>query len=86
MTVLKVLFWICLAICIYTNVGYGIILYLMVCIKRMIKGRTKRRELPEDDALPDVTFLVCAYNEQDIVDVKMENIQPISEKLIQKMI
>ncbi|SFW41734.1 Glycosyltransferase, catalytic subunit of cellulose synthase and poly-beta-1,6-N-acetylglucosamine synthase [Prevotellaceae bacterium HUN156] len=78
MTVLKVLFWICLAICIYTNVGYGIILYLMVCIKRMIKGRTKRRELPEDDALPDVTFLVCAYNEQDIVNVKMENIQQLN--------
>ena len=75
MTILKVLFWICLSICIYTNVGYGIILYLLVCVKRLLKGKAKRMELPEDNALPEVTFLVCAYNEQDIVDVKMQNIR-----------
>ena len=75
MTILKVLFWICLSICIYTNVGYGIILYLLVCVKRLLKGKAKRMELPEDNALPEVTFLVCAYNEQDIVDIKMQNIR-----------
>ena len=34
-------------------------------------------ELPSDDFLPEVTFMVCAYNEQDIVDWKMQDIHNI---------
>jgi len=46
---------------------------LLVHIKRIIKGRTKQLVLPLDDALPEVTLLICAYNEQDVVDIKMKN-------------
>ena len=48
MTTLKILFWICLVICIYTYVGYGVLLYLLVLLKRMVKGKPKQIELPED--------------------------------------
>jgi cellulose synthase/poly-beta-1,6-N-acetylglucosamine synthase-like glycosyltransferase len=77
MTTLKILFWICLIICIYTYVGYGVLLYLLVLLKRMVKGKPKQIELPEDSQLPDVAFMVCAYNEQDVVEMKMQNIHEL---------
>lgn len=50
------------------------LLWLLVKQKRIIKGRAVENDLPDDDALlPHVTFLVCAYNEQDVVDMKMKN-------------
>ena len=73
MATLKILFWTCLVLVVYTYVGYGLLLWLLVTIKRIVKGKPERRELPADDALPHVTLLVCAYNEQDVVDMKMQN-------------
>lgn len=77
METLKILFWICLVICIYTYVGYGLLLYIMVSVKRWVKGKPKQAELPADEELPEVTFLVCAYNEQDVVEMKMQNIHQL---------
>lgn len=74
MTTLKIIFWACLIIVFYTYLGYGVLLWLLVKLKRIIKGRAVENDLPDDDALlPHVTFLVCAYNEQDVVDMKMKN-------------
>ncbi len=33
--------------------------------------------IPSDDELPDITLMICAYNEEDIIDEKMENIRQI---------
>ncbi len=73
MTTLKVLFWMCAFLVFYTYLGYGVLLWLLVKIKRIVKGRPTLPDLPADDALPHVTFLVCAFNEQDVVDQKIEN-------------
>ena len=73
MTTLKVLFWICLFLVVYTYVGYGVLLWLLVKLKRIFKGKESPLKMSEDEALPHVTFLICAYNEQDVVDMKMEN-------------
>ena len=66
------LFWLCLAIVVYTYVGYGLILYLLVFIKRLA---IKAKPLADitDDCLPEVTLMVCAYNEEDIISKKMSN-------------
>lgn len=66
------LFWLCLTIVVYTYVGYGIVLYLLVLIKRLA---TKAKPLADitDDCLPEVTLMVCAYNEEDIIAEKMDN-------------
>lgn len=66
------LFWLCMAIVVYTYVGYGIVLYLLVFIKRLA---TKAQPLEDitDDCLPEVTLMVCAYNEEDIIAAKMDN-------------
>ena len=66
------LFWLCLAIVVYTYVGYGLILYLLVFIKRLA---IKAKPLADitDDCLPEVTLMVCAYNEEDIISEKISN-------------
>jgi len=73
MTTLKVLFWICILLVFYTYLGYGMLLWLLVKIKHIVKGKAQQPLLPAEDQLPEVTFLVCAYNEQDVVDMKMQN-------------
>lgn len=73
MTVLKIVFWICIFLVFYTYLGYGLLLWLLVQIKRIVRGKAVKPALPADPALPEVTLLICAYNEQDIVKMKMEN-------------
>lgn len=77
MLTLKVLFWISLILVFYTYLGYGMLLWLLVSIKRLVYGKPKKQELPTGDELPEVTLMICAYNEQDIVESKMENTHQI---------
>ena len=78
MLTLKVLFWICLILVFYTYLGYGMLLWLLVSIKRLVYGKPKKQDLPTGDELPEVTLMICAYNEQDIVESKMENTHQIN--------
>lgn len=70
---LKVTFWICVALVTYTYVGYGVLLYLLVRIKRLLHKSGSSDNAIADTNLPDVTFMVCAYNEQEVVDMKIAN-------------
>ena len=74
MLTLKILFWSCVFLVAYTYVGYAIVLRLLVLIKRLSCRSIILRPLPPDDQLPDVTLMICAYNEEDIIAEKMENI------------
>lgn len=67
------LFWLCMAIVIYTYLGYAVILWLAVCLKRLSGRRRVPSTLPPDSGLPEVTLIICAYNEEDVVDQKMTN-------------
>ena len=73
MAALKIIFWICVFLVFYTYIGYGMLLWVLVQIKSFVKGKAVKAALPADEDLPDVTFMICAYNEQDVVDMKMEN-------------
>ena len=73
MLLLKVLFWVCLFIVFYTYLGYGMLLWLIIRIKRLVKGRPAPIPMPSDDELPTMTLMICAYNEQDVVAEKMQN-------------
>ena len=77
MVALKLSFWICLAIVFYTYIGYGLLLYLLVWLKRLFGRHQEEPILPPDDQLPEVTLMICAYNEEDIIQEKMENIRQI---------
>ena len=77
MLALKIAFWACLALVVYTYVGYGIVLWLLVKLKRAFFKKEQLPELPADDELPTVTLMICAYNERDIIDEKMQNIRQL---------
>ncbi len=77
MVALKSLFWISLFIVFYTYIGYGILLYIIIRIKRLFTGKPRETVLPEDEELPSITLMICAYNEEDVVHEKMENTRSI---------
>ena len=70
MKTIEILFWCALALIAYTYLGYGLILYLMVRIKRV----AQKYEKPVNRSYePQVTLLIAAYNEKDYVRQKIEN-------------
>jgi cellulose synthase/poly-beta-1,6-N-acetylglucosamine synthase-like glycosyltransferase len=73
MLTLKILFWACLLIVFYTYLGYGILLYIIIRLRRFFKGKPQKTVMPQDDELPTMTLMICAYNEEDVVAEKMEN-------------
>lgn len=70
---MKIVFWIALFIVFYTYIGYGILLYIIIRLKRLLVGRPHEAVLPADEELPTMTLMICAYNEEDIVKEKMAN-------------
>ena len=70
MQTLALLFWILLALVVYTYVGYGIVLYLLVRLKEWLQPPIQH-PLPEE--WPPVTLFIAAYNEEAVVDDKMMN-------------
>ena len=73
MLTLKILFWAMLLIVFYTYLGYGILLYFIIRLKRFFKGKPLKTVLPSDEELPTMTLMICAYNEEDVVAEKMAN-------------
>lgn len=70
MTTIAILFWIFLFIIFYAYLGYGILLFFLVRIKRLL-GLSKRKVDPSYE--PEVTLFCAAYNEKDYVDAKVKN-------------
>jgi biofilm PGA synthesis N-glycosyltransferase PgaC len=62
--------WIGLFIVAYTFVGYGFLLFILVKIKRLF---TKPGRLVPGLNLPTVTILIAAYNEELLIEEKIEN-------------
>ena len=73
MLTLKILFWASLIIVFYTYIGYGILLYIIIRVKRLFWGSPQKAVLPADDELPSMTLMICAYNEEDVVEEKRES-------------
>ncbi len=70
MEILKFFFWFCLFLVFYSYVGYGIVLFFLVQIKRLF---TNEKVNFNDQYQPDVTFVVAAFNEQDWIEDKIRN-------------
>lgn len=71
METLKILFWVLLFIIVYTYVGYGILLFVIIKIRRFFKIG-KKVEI-DSTYEPEVTLFIAAYNEKDYVAAKMKN-------------
>lgn len=73
--ILKVTFWVLLLLVVYCYVGYPILLGLLVLLKRI--GHKKSIQ-PQSANMPDVTILIAAYNEEKVIDAKMQNIEGLN--------
>ncbi|SDL07499.1 Glycosyltransferase, catalytic subunit of cellulose synthase and poly-beta-1,6-N-acetylglucosamine synthase [Catalinimonas alkaloidigena] len=70
MLTLHYIFWISVFIIVYTYLGYGLVAYGMVRLKRLRLGKKTVSPAAE---LPDVTLVVPAYNEMSCLAEKLEN-------------
>ncbi|MCX6306808.1 MAG: glycosyltransferase family 2 protein [Bacteroidetes bacterium] len=70
MLALKITFWVLLFIVFYAYIGYGILLFILVKIKRLFGHKTVNAT---PDYEPDVTLFIAAYNEKDFVEGKVNN-------------
>ncbi len=70
MEMLQIFFWSLVFIVFYTYIGYGILLYAMVRVKRLFKKKTTDEAAGYE---PEVTLFIAAYNEKDYVQKKMNN-------------
>lgn len=71
MLTLKILFWSLIFIVFYAYIGYGILLYILIKIKRIFGLSKKGQNSVEYE--PDVTLFIAAYNEKDFVAEKIKN-------------
>jgi poly-beta-1,6-N-acetyl-D-glucosamine synthase len=67
---MQILFWVSLFIIVYTYVGYGILLYIILKLKTVLKG--KQAPVPIGYT-PSLTFIVAAYNEAYCIREKIDN-------------
>ena len=67
---IKILFWLALAVVVYTYVGYGILILFINKIKATLQKKTAPFR---DGFLPDVALIVAAYNEEDYIEDKIRN-------------
>ena len=67
---IEILFWISLTVIGYTYLGYGIVLYVIVRLKRIFHSK---QHYSSGTYEPDVTLLIAAYNEKDFIEQKVLN-------------
>ncbi len=84
MTAIEIIFWALLFIVFYAYLGYGILLFILIRLKRIFSS--KKQLLTDFDYEPEVTLFIAAYNEKDFVEAKVKNsgeLEYPSEKLHQ---
>jgi cellulose synthase/poly-beta-1,6-N-acetylglucosamine synthase-like glycosyltransferase len=70
-TFLMLLFWCCVALVFYTYIGYGLVLWFLVRMKRQFV--VKKTATKQAEEWPAITLVIAAYNEEDVVEEKMQN-------------
>ena len=66
------LFWVCFGILFYAYIGYPILLYMLIRFKKIFSQTVSNTDTI-NDPLPDITFIVAAYNEQTVIEKKIQN-------------
>ena len=76
MSVLEIVFWCCLTLVTYTYVGYGMVLWMLLKLKQSFRP-PKMLPMPDENDLPEMTLMISAWNEEDVVKEKMANIRAL---------
>ena len=66
MVVVEVVFWLCLAGLLWTHVLYPVV--------AAVVARVRPRRVRREDVTPSVTLIVPAYNEEDVIAGRLENL------------
>lgn len=62
---IAVVFWVCLGVCVYVYLGYPALLWTL--------SRFRTRPVRSGEVTPRVTFVIAAYNEENVIAEKIEN-------------
>ena len=70
-TVLAIVFWVCVGLLVYTHLGYPLLLALLARVRRarVVPGGTP--------ALPTVSVIVAAYAEQGVIAARVANLRAL---------
>ncbi|PST83364.1 glycosyl transferase [Pedobacter yulinensis] len=69
---MEIVFWIALFLIVYTYVGYGVLLFILLKVRRLLAGRRVPPE-PAFHDLPSCTLIVAVYNETGLLQQKIAN-------------
>ncbi|MBT9483524.1 glycosyltransferase family 2 protein [Sediminibacterium sp.] len=67
---MEIFFWISIAVILYTYLGYGLLLFMLLKIKGLLVGK---KVIPDTGYTPSVTVVVAAYNEAYCIEEKIVN-------------
>lgn len=68
---MHIFFIISILLVFYTYIGYGVLLYFMILVKRVFAPGVPK--IFSDQELPTCTLIVAAFNEQDFIEEKINN-------------
>lgn len=68
---MEFIFWAGIGLITYTYLGYPILLFFLVRIKRLFAS--KDRDFFSEDELPEVSLIIACYNEGEILKEKISN-------------
>lgn len=71
MVTIYFVFWLCFFLVFFTYIGYGVLLWLLLQLKRIFGQKFVPPSL--GDTVPAVTFIVAAYNEENWIEDKIQN-------------
>ncbi|MCI5084011.1 MAG: glycosyltransferase family 2 protein [Saprospiraceae bacterium] len=71
-TIIQILFWLLIFLVFYAYLGYGIVLFGLIKLKRLFTPKPAPPSVKEED-WPAVTFMVAAYNEARWIKDKIQN-------------
>ena len=69
---MKVLFWLSLFVVFYTYVGYGLVLWILLRLRRFVKGQRVTPVMTAEE-YPSLALVVAAYNEETCMEAKIAN-------------
>jgi len=77
MIALEVIFWLCAGLIVYTHAGYPLVLALLIPLRRRADMSTHGRHIGPSaggsGALPAVSLIVPAYDEEGVIAAKVAN-------------
>ena len=72
-TFAAIVFWVCAGLIVYTHLGYPLLLWALVRPRRPGERQLVELAVSAEDALPPVSLIVPAYDEEEVIAAKVAN-------------